>query len=183
MRFKKESKSVGVGKSIDVGNEVEVWNLASNFNMLKILKPMVELDKLEIISIYGKESIDDIIPYNMISLKRIEALERFRSTLFMLINNAYFVINKEGKEELDKYRNLLNSILPMYKLLSKTQKLKPSDKTETTIIDEKIFIKIFNILVDIKKDINTIFNNVGLIFRTTEDLDIDKIFDDFVKGG
>ena len=72
-------------KSIE--NSSEAWNVAQGYTHLKILKPLVETDKLVKIAIYGTENIEDsfnIHPQIKVNM-RIEAINRLVDLLKEII--------------------------------------------------------------------------------------------------
>jgi len=50
-------------------------------------------------------------------------------------------------------------------------------------INEELFKKILEILSDVKEKLNTPLNNAGLIFRPSEEVDLDKIMGGIIDGG
>lgn len=59
----------------------------------------------------------------------------------------------------------------------------PVDHEPLFEINEKLFNMILGILQQIKEQLNTPLNNVGLIFRISEEVDLDKIMTEIIEGG
>lgn len=179
MVFQKKGRGEG-----ELPYESDVWNIAPQFNLLKVLKPLVELDKFEIISQFGTENIEDILPEREINKKRVEALKRFRSHLLMLLQTCKFILKKEDKEKIEEYEKKLIGLKEFIEInkLYRFEKLRHGDKLETLVINEKVFSIIFNVLIEIKVWINEPLNKAGLIYKASAGLDIDEIVKRFVSG-
>ena len=170
------------GEEITLGTDA--WNVAQGYTAIKILRPLIFMDRWDTIAQFGTEEIDEDVVYNtnQINKRRVEALERFVSTLKQLLGNVKFALKKADHE---KVANHLLRVKTLEEFVPKSYALKsdPVDHEDQFIIDEDLFKYILTILEDIKDDINVCLNNAGLIFRTSEEMDIDKIMNDIVEGG
>jgi len=162
----------------------DAWNVADGFTKIKILRQMIMLDRWETIAEFGTEEVDEDRGYNnnQIKKRRVDGLERFVSTLKQLIGNTKFAMRKQ---DVGLMQGFSERIEVVEKYLKEVHEVKedPVDHTENFTIDEELFKKIFTILQDIKNEINTPLNTAGLIFRPTEEIDLDKIMQDIVEGG
>ena len=162
----------------------DAWNVADGYTKLKILRQLIQLDRWDTIAQFGTEEIDEDqnLSDNAIKKRRVEALERFVSTLKQLIGNVKFAMKKADHPKMNNY---MDRIKTLEEFVGKvySSKLDPVDREEVFEIDENLFRIMIKILQEIKDAINTPLNNAGLIFRTTEEVDLDKIMDDIVKGG
>ena len=78
--------------SINLGSDA--WNVADGYTKLKILSQLIMLDRWDTISQFGTEEIDEDAPYNsnQIKKRRVEALQRFHSTIKQLLGNVLFAL-------------------------------------------------------------------------------------------
>lgn len=162
----------------------DAWNVADGFTKIKILRQMIMLDRWETIAQFGTEEVDEDRAYddNQIKKRRVEGLERFVSTLKQLIGNTRFAMRKQDAELMAGFTERIEE-LEKYLAEIYTMKEDPVDKTERFEINEDLFKIIFEILQSIKNEINTPLNTAGLIFRPTEEVDLDKIMNDIIEGG
>ena len=170
-------------KSIE--NSSEAWNVAQGYTHLKILKPLVETDKLVKIAIYGTENIEDsfnIHPQIKVNM-RIEAINRLVDLLKEIIENSRFAMNKKGTK--DKIDLLKDDILEVEKYLDKISETKTDQRTQETIlnINEEHFNLCLKCLRDIKQELTTPLNQNSLIFPTSDEIDLDKVKQEFIYGG
>lgn len=177
-----------MGKKESASNEMsvgtEAWNVADGYTKIKILRNLIVLDRWETIAEHGTEEMDEDLGFseNMLNKRKIEALHRFVSTLRQLIGNVKFAIKKGHRDKINGYEERLNLI--------RTYLPDVSEKTENAITHEEqlilhdeLFNKIFLILQDIKDKLNFPINASGLIFRESDEIDLDKIMNEIVEGG
>jgi hypothetical protein len=163
---------------------METWNIADGFTKFKILRLLMELDYDEEIAMFGKR--DDLqmqISPEMIPQNRVEAFEKMIFHLRQLIGNCRFSIEKGFDEKL--INNFLDrlDIVENYSDGIAEYKKNYVTKEESIVINEEHFRKSFTILRDIKMELNFPINRAGLIFRQSEEMDLDKIMNDIIEGG
>jgi len=170
-----------------MGNELEkgtsAWNVAQGYTSFKILKPLVELDKLVLMSIYGAEAIEESLglPEDMKIKARIEAIRRLADELSLIIENSSFACRKE-KEEIKKLRK---RVADVNKVLKGIQKIDKDQRNRVSVvkINESHFSVCLSHLRDIKEKINIPLNNNSLIFQSSDEIDLDKLKQQFSEGG
>jgi len=170
------------GGDINLGSDA--WNVADGYTKLKILRQLIMLDRWDTISQFGTEEIDEDlgIDNNGIKKRRVEALQRFHSTIKQLLGNVLFALRKEdqnGVKEMVERVETAGEYVPKC-FSTKEDMINHEDLFE---IEESLFKKIIEILQDVKDKLNTPLNNAGLIFRPTEEVDLDKIMAEIVEGG
>lgn len=172
----------GDDEGISLGTDA--WNVADGFTKIKILRQMIMLDRWETIAQFGTEEVDEDRSYdeNQIKKRRVEGLERFVATLKQLIGNTKFAMKKEDSELMKTFIERISAIEEYLENVY-TVKEDPFDHTENFEINKELFKLIFKILQDIKDEINIPLNKAGLIFRPTEEIDLDKIMADIIEGG
>ena len=163
----------------------DAWNFADGFTKIKILKILIEVDLLEIFSKYGYQSIDD---YNAIDSRtlpriRVEALDRYVFAMKQLIGNCKFSIDdKRDKEIMNSFIERLEEV---EKVLDGIASVCTNDltKEDEVVINEEHFNMCFNIVKEIKDHLNFPLNRAGLIFRQSDEIDLDKMMRGIVEGG
>ena len=168
----------------DVTLGTDAWNVADGYTKLKILRQLIQLDRWEIIAQYGTEEVDEDTNYSpqQIKKRRVEALERYISTMRQLIGNTLFAIKKEDAKDLENYLERLK-LISTYIPKVYSQEEGDSINEDQFDIKEELFKKMIEKLQEIKDGINTPLNKAGLIFRPTEEVDLDKIMSDIIEGG
>lgn len=161
----------------------QAWNIADGFTKIKILKLLIEVDLYENIATYGKQNYDDEVPIYQIPERRVEGMDRLIFILRQLIGNCRFSIDKGEDEKLvssflkrlDNVEQVIDGIANVY--------TNDITKTDEVVINEEHFKKCFNICRSIKDELNFPINRAGLIFRHSDEMDLDKIMNEIVEGG
>lgn len=168
--------------SVTLGTEA--WNVAEGYTKLKILRLMIQVDRYDTIAQFGTEEIGDDfnLDYNTIAKKRIEGFQRFVSTLKQLMGNVKFAIKKPDKDGLQGLENRLSNVEEIMGNLY-SEETDDLSKTVTIVINEMLFATGLSILQDLKKDLHVPMNKAGLIFRESDEVDIDKIMNEIIGGG
>ena len=168
----------------DVNLGTDAWNVADGYTKLKILRQLIMLDRWDTLAQFGTEEIDEdnILEDNQIKKRRVEALQRFHSTIKQLLGNVMFAIKKEDKA---KVSSMVERVETAEGFIGKAFDQKEDCVTHEINfeIDEKVFKNILDILQDVKDGLNTPLNSAHLIFRPSEEMDLDKIMNEIVDGG
>jgi len=181
MVFKKGGEG-DIGGEINLGTDT--WNVADGYTKLKILRQLIMLDRWETIAQFGTEEIDEdnMFDNNQIKKRRVEGLQRLHSTIKQLLSNVLFSMKKD---DVEKIKGLIERVEGAGEFIPKA-----FDEKEDMInhdlnfeIEEQLFKKILEILSDVKEKLNTPLNNAGLIFRPSEEIDLDKIMGGIIEGG
>lgn len=162
----------------------EAWNIAQGYTYLKVLKLLVELDKLVNIALYGVENIEDTfqVPQDMKTHFRLIAINRLLEELKKVIENTKFVLSKPNKELILEYRIRLTKVEFNLEFVKQTQ-TDMRTKEEKTIILEKQFRECLDELRNIKEEINQPLNDASLIFPSSDEIDLDKLQNKLIFGG
>ena len=171
-----------IGGDISMGTDA--WNVADGYTQLKILRQLIMLDRWDTISQFGTEELDEDRTFddNGIKKRRVEALQRFHSTTRQLLGNVLFALKKADQKTVTTMVERINNT---EEYLSKSFKITQDQVSHEDLfeINEELFKNILDILQAVKDELNTPLNNAGLIFRPTEEVDLDKIMNDIVQGG
>lgn len=176
------------GKGSDFGAEInlgtDAWNVADGYTKLKILRQLILFDRWDTIAQFGTEEIDEDMTYsnNQLNKRRIDGLERLQSTIRQLLGNVLFALKSADVKTvtalLERVKNCQEFIPKCYSV--KTDCVSNEENFE---INEELFAKVLGILQDVKDKLNIPLNNAGLIFRTSEEVDLDGIMQSIVDAG
>ena len=100
----------GDNTSDTVAMTTDTWNVADSFVKIKLFKPMWDCDRYEIISLYGTENPEEIIPPEMITQRRIDAIHRLKDTIKLIFSNANFIIRKADRNNFTSMRKHLKTM-------------------------------------------------------------------------
>lgn len=179
MVFKKGGESSG-----DINLGTDNWNIADGYTKAKILRQLILLDRFDTIAQFGTEDLGDdvMLDDNTVNKRRVEGLQRFHSTLKQLLGNVLFALKAGDQKNVKVFQDRLKTV---EEFLGQVFEAKEDRVTHDQLfsINEKLFNSIMEILQDIKDKINTPLNNANLIFRASEEIDLDKIMDGIVEGG
>lgn len=169
--------------SVEKGSEP--WNFAQGYTNLKILKPLIEMDKLVKIAIYGCENIEDSmnLPEELKIRFRIESMNRLIDVLKEVIENSEFAMKQQGTS--DNLEKLNQRVILVEKVIDGISKIETDSRNQThkTRLNEDHFWLCLNELRAIKKEIPKPLNQNSLIFPTSDEIDLDKLKDQFIYGG
>jgi len=178
MAFKR-SESVS-----DISMGSENWNVADGYSKLKILRHLILLDRFDTIAQFGTEDMDEDIRMddNLLNKRRVEGLQRFSSVLLQLMGNTKFAVLARDRQRM---LNFISRVKNCSEYLPRTFSSYTDTVTREDVfeINEDIFYKILNIFQDVKDELNIVLNNANLIFRPSEEMDLDKIMNDIISGG
>lgn len=161
----------------------QAWNIADGFTKIKILRLLIELDLHETIAMFGKKDMEEQIPDEHLPYRRVEAFERMIFSLKQLIGNCKFSIEKGNDEKaisgmmerIEQVEEVADGIASKF--------INDVTKDEELRINETHFKICFDILRSVKDELNFPINRAGLIFRQSDEMDLDKIMNDIVEGG
>jgi hypothetical protein len=167
-----------------VHDGTESWNIAQYYTGYSIALPLKELNELEDIARFGTVKMDDEIMMSddQFNKRRADAVKRYWQKLKQIVSDTLFKVRTRDKVEAIKIHDWLKGI-PQYfdGLLSiSTDEINHEEKIE---LNEKFLIVLIDKLVEKKQEYLFILNHAGLIFRESDEIDLDKMSSDFVHGG
>lgn len=173
-----------MGKEREVNTGTDSWNVAGGYVDLKILKPLVLLDSYIRVAKFGSEDIMESInmPELLNARYRLQALRYMENELQIIIENTEFAIKKSETKNLGPVRDALKEAQEHLKNASEISTDTRSN-TSTVNIKETEFEEALEKLREAKSKISTPLNNSGLIFPSSDEIDLDKIKDNLINGG
>lgn len=168
--------------TIDKGSDA--WNVAQGYTHLKILKPLVELDKLVIIAQYGTENIENSfeIPQDVKTQYRIESIHRLIDCLKIIIENSDFAMKKETKDTLLQLEIRIVKVEKYMSVIAR-KVVDQRNGAEKIEINERHFNNCMNELRKIKKEIQDPLNKNSLIFPSSDEINLDDMKNKMIMGG
>jgi len=162
----------------------DAWNVAQGYTHLKILKPLVEMDKLVKIAKYGCEAIEEslMIPPEQKTLNRIEAINRLIDSLREIVENSDFAMTIKTKDILEQLDSRIFDVEQVLPAISRTV-IDQRTSESRIIINDNHFNLCLEQLRTIKREIPDPLNKNSLIFPTSEEVDLDKMKNDLIFGG
>lgn len=166
---------------ISVGQQV--WNIADGFTKIKILRIIIEIDLYETIAKFGKKDLEEDVNPDLLSERRVEALERVLFDLKQLLGNCRFKLDEKKDKEIVAI--LYDRIENVEQNFDNVADEKRNDVTHERIlaINEEHFNACFDILRNIKDELNFPIDRAGLIFRHDESINLDEVMRTIVEGG
>lgn len=153
----------------------ENWNTAEGFSKLNVLRLLVETNLYEILARFGRQNLEEELPPQVMANRRLEAIERFVFILHQIITNTNFAI--KDKVDKDAMLRLKGRIDLVESSLDGVYLDIANDVTKEyeTKINEAHFRLCLNILSSIKEELFGVLNRASLIYRASEETDLDAI--------
>jgi len=181
--MKKNDNLKPVGEA-DMHTGTEAWNIAQYFTGFSIALPLKELNDLEDIARFGTLRMDDdlVMSDDQVDRRRADAVRRYWQKLKQIVSDTMFKVKKNDRlEALDFYKEVLEQEQFFDGLLSiQTNQVENDDKIK---VNEEFLKILLDKLVKIKHEYLFILDRTGLIFKESDEVDLDKITNEFVLGG
>jgi uncharacterized protein YerC len=163
----------------------ESWNVAQGYTNLKILKPLVEMDKYVKIALRGHEEIEFalVMSPEQRTQARIEGIRALVECLRECDENSDFAMEKEGTK--NKLKELAERVEVVAQFLDGISFEEFDARTGVRVlrINEEHFQNCLNELRSIKKEIPMPLNKNNLIFRGSDEVDLDKLAKQIEESG
>ena len=174
--------SIGADERVFKEKEQDAWNIADGYTKIKILRPLINLDRYENLAMFGKQEMEDMVDRTDIPYKRVEGMERLIFELKQVIGNCKFSIEKMDIATLDK---LIERLENVERVLDGIATLKRDfvRNEDTLEINEEHFKTCFKIIRSVKDELNSLLNRAGLIFKLNDSVSIDDVLDQIAVGG
>jgi hypothetical protein len=165
-------------------DNTEKWNTAKTYSALMIMKNLYSCDVYILTARYGSEIITDSLtmhPQDKI-YSRIEAIERYVDTLDLIFKNTSKFLKKRDENTFVRLRKTLDNIKEVLPAIKET-KFNMGINQSSIEINEMHFDVCLNILKKVNEELIEPLNNAGLIFKETDEMDIEDIKRQIIEGG
>lgn len=162
----------------------EAWNIAQYFTGYSIALPLKDLNDLEDVARFGSVKLDDeiVMSDDHVDKRRAEAVKRYWQKLRQIVADTKFKVKPSDRMQTQQIHDWLKEI-PKYfdaLLIIKGDNISHND---TIAVNEKFLMLLMNKLVEKKEEYLYILDRSGLIFRESDEVDLDKLTNEFVHGG
>lgn len=162
----------------------EAWNIAQYFTGYSIALPLRDLNDLEDVARFGSVKMDEdiIMSDDVIDKRRADAVKRYWQKLRQIVADTKFKVKAKDRDKTEKIHDWLKA-LPRYfdaLLIVKSDAIDHDDKIA---VNEKFLTFLMDQLVEKKEQYLFILDRTGLIFRESDEVDLDKLTNEFVHGG
>jgi hypothetical protein len=160
----------------------DVWNIGPNFTTYLIFKPLFDAYKLKTTALYGTDDMFEFLPTEIKTEKRIEALQRYKDILKMLMTTIAFIVKSVDAERFNELRKKIDVV---DKRLQHTYYFITNNLShqQHRVINETLFSLCFADLQYVEEKLYPIMNHANLLFKLTEDMKLDDIMKDIEEGG
>lgn len=162
----------------------EAWNIAQYYTGYSIALPLKELNEYEDIARFGVIRMDEdlLMDDDQFNKRRAEAVKRYWQKLKQIVGDTMFkVISKDRKEAQEIHEYI--KTLPKYFDALITNHSDAITHEDHLMINEEFLTIFMDKLVMVKEKYLVILDRTGLIFRTTDEVDLDKLTNEFIEGG
>jgi len=140
------------------------------------------LDEDERVAQFGRKGDEDDVPNEFIPYRRVKYFQMFIFDLKQLIGNCEFAIEKGYDERLIRtFSDRIEQVEEVADGVASTF-INEITKEEELRINESHFKTCFRILQQIKNELNFPLNRASLIFRASDELDLDDVMRGIEEG-
>ena len=162
----------------------EAWNIAQHFTGFSVALPLKELNDLEDIARFGTIKIDEdlVMGDDQFNKRRGEAVRRYWQKLKQIVADTKFKVKFKDRGEADEISAWLDKIPEYFDGLLSISTNSVTHENQITV-NEEFLTKLIDKLVVRKVAYLSILDHAGLIFREVDEVDLDKMANEFVEGG
>ena len=162
----------------------EAWNIAQYFTGFSIALPLKDLNDLEDIARFGTVAMDDdlVMSDDVIDRRRAEAVRRYWQKLKQIVNDTLFKVKPKDREDANIIKDWLADLPKYFDGLLSIKKNNVSNE-DAIEVNEEFLKELLDKLVERKQEYLVILDHTGLIFREQDNVDMDKLMEEYVHGG
>jgi len=162
----------------------EKWNTAKTYSALMIMKNLFACDVYIITAKYGSDDINNslMMRFEEKTMARLEAIRRLRDTLELIFKNTVKFLKTKDEKTFERLRKILievDNVLNGVNIIEINQ----GTKEQIIKINEQHFDLCLKTMMKINEDLIEPLNNAGLIFKETEEYDLEEIKRQIIEGG
>lgn len=162
----------------------EAWNIAQYFTGYSIALPLKELNELEDVARFGSLKLDEeiLMSDDQYDKRRAEALKRYWQKLKQIVSDTLFKVKVQDRDEAERTLEWLENIPAFFDglLYLKGDTVNHDDKIA---VNEEFLTVLLDLIVKKKQKYLYILDRAGLIFRESDEVDLDKMTNEFIHGG
>lgn len=165
-------------------SETGKWNTSKQYSELMIMKLLYECNEYQKIAYHGSsEIIDDLVAtQDQKVTARLYGIERYITTLRMLISNSLGQVKVPNQDKLNHLKlklNLLLSFTPSLKIQKNNQSM--NGNFNWVEINEVAFTYALNEIVKINEIVSQVLTEEDLVYYNVEEFDEDRAKEEFTK--
>ena len=164
-----------------IQGDTNTWNVADGWTKINVLKPLIEANLFETMAKFGKQNLEDEFDPHQIAHNRVEGFDRMMFVLRQTISNTMFKIDRDDKEKVQKLIERLDLVESVADGIA-SDMVNDVTKEHELRINEDHFRRCLDVLTDIKQQLNSCLNKAGLIFRQSEETDLDEFMRSVYEG-
>ena len=157
------------------------WNISDGFTKFDVLKILVDINMYEVMAKFGKQNLEEIVPYEEIPHKRVEGFDRMIFALRQIISNCMFQIDRDDLDKVNRLVGRIDTVESRAGAIA-TEFTNGVTHERELKINEEHFRKSLDVLSDVKQDLHSILNKAGLIFRRGEETNLDEFMKSIYEG-
>ena len=181
---KKGQKGFSPVEEGGVHTGTEAWNIAQYFTGYSIALPLKDLNDLEDVARFGAVKLDEeiLMSDDQVDKRRADAVKRYWQKLKQIVADTLFKVKPKDRDESTNIHAWLLKIPKYFSALlnMKSDNVNHEDKIE---VNEEFLTQVIDALVEKKQEYLYILDRAGLIFREVDEVDLDKMANEFVHGG
>lgn len=183
-KVKKGVKGFQTVEEGGVHTGTEAWNIAQYFTGYSIALPLKELNELEDTARFGSVKLDEDLLFSddQYDKRRAEAVKRYWQKLRQIVADTLFKVKVADRENAKTIHNYLKNIPKFFDALLDVRGDSVNHDDQIQVNEEFLTI-LLDKLVEKKQEYLYILDRAGLIFRETDEVDLDKMTNEFVHGG
>ena len=157
------------------------WNVSDGFTKIDVLKILIEINLFEVMAKFGKQNLEEIVPFEEIPQRRVDGFDRMIFALRQIISNCMFQIDKDDKDKVNRLVERIDAVESRAGGIATEFTNGVTHETQLTI-NEEHFRKSLDILSNIKEELHYVLNKAGLIFRRGEETNLDEFMKSVYEG-
>ena len=162
----------------------EAWNIAQYFTGYSVALPLKDLNDLEDVARFGSVKLDEDIVFSedQINSRRADAVRRYWQKLRQIVSDTLFKVKVADRKKAEEIQNWLYGLSQYFDALTSSNSNHITGE-DHLVINEEFMTTLLDSLVERKQAYLSILDHAGLIFREVDEVDLDKMTNDFVQGG
>jgi len=168
----------------ELDRDSQSWNFADPYTKL-VFQGFVDMEYYVTIAIYGIDDMKDdyFVSQEVKKRNRINAINRLIDCERKIFEAAKFQCNKKKETKL-MHKVLKSKLASVMRVIDgiMTQKRDERNNTQTININEKHFNLCLEVLRSIKEELPVLLDKAGMVYPTSEEVDLEKLKESLKHG-